>query len=374
MFDIAASLLAELTAGRTVAVSTVVGVVGSGPRLPGSAMAFTDDDRAIGSISGGCIESDLYSVGMGVLGGDAPRRDEFGISDDVALRAGMACGGDLSVFTTTVSPADSEARAELERAVGGEAAALALVMEGPDALVGRIITLRDSEGDDSVDAVRRRVRDALAGAARAGRSGIVDTDCDGTHVRAALIVHVTPPRLIIVGAVDVAAALCEAASLVGYAVTVCDARPLFATTERFPAAAAVVTAWPDEYLAETVVDQRTAVCVLTHEERFATSAVALALSLPVGYVGAMGSRRTDRARRAALREAGVPAEALARLHSPIGLDLGGATPAETAISILAEIIAERSGRGAQPLRESEGDIRAIDRSAALLREPPDTIA
>ncbi len=171
--------------------------------------------------------------------------------------------------------------------------------------------------------------------------------------------------MVIFGAVAFAGALSAAAALLGYRVSVCDPRTPFATPERFPAAHEVVAEWPSDYLARLDVDERTVVCVLSHDARTDVPLLGLALSLPVAYVGALGSRRTHEERTRMLRDAGVGEGELARLHSPIGLDLGAATPEETAVSILAEVIAARSGRDARPLGETSGPIHAgADRGAA----------
>jgi xanthine dehydrogenase accessory factor len=204
----------------------------------------------------------------------------------------------------------------------------------------------------------RRILAELAGRMRSGRSGTVEIDCLGAELEVTYVVHAEPPRMIIFGAVDFSAALCAAAVLLGYRVTICDARPIFATAERFPGAAEIVVDWPADYLASTPVDARTVLAVLTHDEKFDIPLLETALTLDVAYIGAMGSRRTHERRMQLLAEAGVDAVALARLRSPIGLDIGASTPEETAVSILAEVVAVRAGSSGAPLRAGSGPIHA----------------
>jgi xanthine dehydrogenase accessory factor len=201
----------------------------------------------------------------------------------------------------------------------------------------------------------QRVRAELEAAVHGARTVRRTLDCDGRQVSVVLLVSAPPPRLIVFGAVDFSVALSNAAALLGYRVTVCDARPVFATAERFPNAE-VVNRWPTDYLAGTEVDEHTAICILTHDDKFDVPLIEMALGLPVAYVGAMGSRKTHRRRVAALHERGVSDAALESLHSPIGLDIGASSPEETAVSILAEILAARTGASGAPLRATDGAI------------------
>jgi xanthine dehydrogenase accessory factor len=224
------------------------------------------------------------------------------------------------------------------------------------------------ERDGLDPAAAQRILHELAARVSSGRSGTVDIDCDGEVLRVLFVVASTAPRMIIFGAVDFSAALAEASSLLGYHVTVCDARPLFATRRRFPSADEVVVAWPSEYLRSTPVDDRTVICVLTHDEKFDIPLLDTALRLPVAFVGAMASRTTHERRIRALEEAGLDSAQLERLHSPIGLDLGGSTPEETAVSILAEVIASRTGSTGVSLRLQTGPIHRSASDAGLSTE------
>ena len=334
MFEIAAALLVELEAGRAVTVVTAVGVDGSAPRALGSSMALTASGAVIGSISGGCVEGDAVELARLVAASTIPRRESFGFDDESAFAAGLSCGGRLTVLAWMLAPADEDALAALRAAVAGEPAALAIVVDGPAELLGA------------------RVAPPHPLPAHTARVPLAES------ATALVFVQAPPPRMIIVGAVDFSAALAAASAAVGYRVTVVDPRALFATPERFPAADEVVVAWPDDYLAGTEVDDRTVITVLTHSDRFDVPALRIALTLPVTYVGAMGSRRTHERRLGMLRDAGVPESAIATLHSPIGLDLGAATPEETAVSILAEVLAVRAGASARPLRDITGPIHS----------------
>ena len=367
MLEIAGDLLDALAAGHRVAVATVTRVLGSAPRTLGTAMAVTDAGAVIGSISGGCVEGAIYESAQEVLETGRGQLTEFGVSDDDAFAVGLSCGGTVEVFLAEFAPAgqrnalSSAVRAQLERAAAGQAAGIALVVAGAGA--GLMLVSDDPDvaagpdGANGLDAdAVRRIRAQLRAGVSSGQSTVGTVDCEGVTSRVLYLVAQTPPRCLIFGAVDFAGALSAAATLLGYRVTVCDARAVFATPDRFPTAAEVVVEWPSDYLARTETDARTVVCVLTHDEKFDLPLLATALTLDVAYVGAMGSRRTHERRMLRLRQAGVSDAALARLHSPIGLDLGASSPAETAVSILAEVLAARSGASAEPLRDRPGPI------------------
>ncbi|MFF3371965.1 XdhC family protein [Streptomyces sp. NPDC002680] len=357
MLNIADTLREWCREARPFALATVVQVSGSAPLPVGTAMAVDTDGKAVGSVSGGCVESSVYELCRQVLdSGEPPARARFGYSDDDAFAVGLTCGGELDVLVQRIDPAEHpHLTAALDEVLSGRPVALAQIVEGPEELVGRTLCATGDgggpdgppDGEDWEGAVATRARALL----RTGRTGRVEVggDADTCPERLSVLVHThaSRPRMLIFGAVDFAGALSEIGRFLGYRVTVCDARPVFATAVRFPYADEVVADWPHRYLAATEVDARTAVCVLTHDAKFDIPLLRLALGLPVGYVGAMGSRHTHEHRLERLREAGVPREHLARLHSPIGLDLGAHTAEETALSIAAEIVAhvhEGSGR------------------------------
>ncbi len=359
--------------GRDFAVATVVTVGGSAPRPPGAALAVDTDGTVIGSVSGGCVEGAVYDLCVQALQDGEPVRERFGYSDEDAFAVGLCCGGVIEVLVTPVHAGDPLFTAGLAAAARGEAVALARVVRGPAGLLGRGLLVRpDGSYESGLDG-RPELERTAAAQARAlldvGRTGSVEISEDGSHCPGGLTLFVESgvpaPRMIVFGAVDFAAALVRAGKFLGYRVTVCDARPVFATRSRFPDADEIVVDWPHRYLRHTATDERTVLCVLTHDAKFDIPLLGEALRLPVAFVGAMGSRRTHEDRNRRLREVGLSERELARLHSPIGLDLGGRTPEETALSIAAEIVAVRNGGSGVPLTGSAAPIHR-DRDELVL--------
>ncbi|MFI1209817.1 XdhC family protein [Streptomyces sp. NPDC020802] len=366
MLNIAETLHRWCREARPFALATVVDVTGSAPLPAGTSVAVDADGNAVGSISGGCVEGAVYDLCREVLRDrGAPQRAWFGYSDDDAFAVGLTCGGELDVLVQHMDPAaQPHLAAALGEVVQGRPAAVAQIVDGPRDLLGSALSVLAggsvTYGTLDDGAADQLVADEATALLRSGRTARVTVggDGDGCPEPLTVLVHVhaSRPRMLIFGAVDFAAALSRAGAFLGYHVTVCDARPVFATAARFPYADEVVVDWPHRYLERTDVDARTAVCVLTHDARFDIPLLRLALDLPVGYVGAMGSRRTHAERLRLLREAGVRAEQLARLRSPIGLDIGARTPEETAVSITAEIIAHTSRGTGLPLSQATGPI------------------
>ncbi|MEU9093967.1 XdhC/CoxI family protein [Streptomyces sp. NPDC048428] len=360
MLDIADELDRWAGQGRDFAVATVVAVGGSAPRQPGAALAVDRDGTAIGSVSGGCVEGAVYELCRQALDDGITVRERFGYSDEDAFAVGLTCGGVIDILVTPVR-ADSPARpvfaAALAAAARGEAAAVARITDGPAELLGLPLLVHpDGTHEGGLGGHPELDRTAAAEARAmldAGRTGTLTIGAEGSQCGQPLTLlvesSVPPPRMIVFGAIDFASALVRAGKFLGYHVTVCDARPVFATKARFPDADELVVDWPHRYLATTDVDARTVLCVLTHDAKFDVPLLEAALKLPVAYVGAMGSRRTHLERNDRLRETGVTELELARLHSPIGLDLGARTPEETALSIAAEIVADRRGGSGVPL-------------------------
>lgn len=354
MLDIAEELNRWAEQGRDFAVATVVAVGGSAPRQPGAALAVDADGTAIGSVSGGCVEGAVYELCEQALRDGETVLERFGYSDDDAFAVGLTCGGVIDVLVTPVragDPVRPVVASALTAAARGEAAAVARIVSGPRELTGRALLVRPDgscEGGFGGHPELDRTVAAEAGAfLDAGRTGTLEIGEQGSRCGAPLTVlvecSVPAPRMIVFGAIDFASALVRIGKFLGHHVTVCDARPVFATRARFPEADEIVVEWPHRYLERTDVDARTVLCVLTHDAKFDVPLLKLALRLPVAYVGAMGSRRTHLDRTARLREVGVTELELSRLHSPIGLDLGARTPEETALSIAAEIVAGRRG-------------------------------
>ena len=395
MLDLAGPLREWIEEGRDFAVATVVAVGGSAPRPPGAALAVSADGTAVGSVSGGCVEGAVYDLCLQALRDGETLVERFGYSDEDAFAVGLTCGGTIDVMITPfaggrpagkaerVEKADRADRAEkaaraaraaraaLAAAARSEPVALARVVRGPSGLLGQALLVRpDGSSDGGLGGgpdLDRAALDRARALLDTGHTGTVELSEDGSHCPGGLTLlvesAVAPPRMIVFGAIDFAAALVRAGAFLGYHVTVCDARPVFATRARFPQADEIVVDWPDRYLRRTETDGRTVLCVLTHDAKFDIPLLTEALRLPVAYVGAMGSRRTHEDRNRRLRDAGVSERELARLRSPIGLDLGARTPEETAVSIAAEIIAARHGGTGAPLT---GSGRPIHRPA---REP-----
>ncbi|MEV8528959.1 XdhC/CoxI family protein [Streptomyces sp. NPDC052000] len=354
MLDIAEELNRWVEQGHEFAVATVVAVGGSAPRQPGAALAVDSDGTAIGSVSGGCVEGAVYELCRQALDDGHSVVERFGYSDEDAFAVGLTCGGVIDILVTPVgvnAPVRPVFAAALAAAVRGEAAAVARITDGPADLMGRALLVRPDGRYEGVlgghPELDRAVAYEAAAMLDAGRTGTVSLGADGRLCGEPLTVlvesSVPAPRMIVFGAIDFASALVKVGKFLGYHVTVCDARPVFATKTRFPEADEIVVEWPHEYLERTTTDSRTVLCVLTHDAKFDIPLLARALKLPVAYVGAMGSRRTHLDRNERLRAVGVTELELNRLRSPIGLDLGARTPEETALSIAAEIVANRRG-------------------------------
>ncbi|RSS78970.1 XdhC/CoxI family protein [Streptomyces sp. WAC06614] len=358
MLDIAAELNRWVEQGRDFAVATVVSTGGSAPRQPGAALAVDGEGTAIGSVSGGCVEGAVYELCRQALEDGETVRESFGYSDDDAFAVGLTCGGTIEILVTPVRAQDPHRpvfAAALAAAADGRAAAVARVAEGPAELKGRAVLVRTEGAHEGGLGGHPELDRTVAEEARAmldaGRTGVLEIGADGRlcgePLRILVESSVPPPRMIVFGAIDFASALVRIGKFLGYHVTVCDARPVFATKNRFPDADEIVVDWPHRYLAATAdeggLDGRTVLCVLTHDAKFDVPLLQLALRLPVAYVGAMGSRRTHDDRNRRLREVGVTELEIARLRSPIGLDLGARSPEETALSIAAEIVANRRG-------------------------------
>ena len=362
MREVLREILAEYEAGRPVAMSTVVRTWRSAPRPAGASMLVTQSGEAVGSVSGGCVEGALYDVGTEVLTSGQCEFQTFGVSDDVAFAVGLSCGGILEIFTERVDAASWPELPGIAASIEAqEPVAVATVIRGP-AHVGRHLVIRpDSvEGSLGTERLDDTVRDDARGMLAAGTTGFLHYGPDGERMGEGLDIFVAsyapPAHMIVFGAIDFSAALVRVGKLLGYRVTVCDARPVFATAKRFPDADEVVVDWPHRWLANQPVDERTVIAVLTHDPKFDVPALKVALTTKAGYIGAMGSRRTHENRVERLREAGVTESELARIHSPIGLDLGARTPEETAISIAAEIVQSRWGGSGAHLTSTSGPI------------------
>jgi xanthine dehydrogenase accessory factor len=351
-------------AGEAFGLATVVRTFRSAPREPGAAMAVSATGEVIGSVSGGCVEGAVYEVAQQVRESGQPVLATYGVSDDDALAVGLTCGGILHVFVEPVSAATFPELGEIAAGIeAGQPVAVATVIEGPGQAGARRVIWASGRASgtlgagDRLDAAvdddaRGMLAQGLTGVRRYGEHGERRGD------ELAVFVHsfAPAPRMLVFGAIDFAAAVARAGKFLGYHVTVCDARPVFATKARFPDADEVVVDWPHRFLAGVAVDERTVICVLTHDPKFDVPVLEVALRTPAAYIGAMGSRRTHADRLERLREAGLTEAELTRLRSPIGLDLGARTPEETAVSVAAELIQLRWGGSGQPLTLTSGRI------------------
>ncbi len=336
MKDILPQLRAWQAAGKRYVLATVVGVERSAPRGPGASMAVCENGEVAGSVSGGCVEGALVEEAEGLLATGQPKLVTFGIPDELGFSVGLSCGGTLHVFLNPAPPPEEALQAVESR----RPTALVTVVRGTH--VGSQLTVfsdgqAGSTGDAAVDET------VVAGARKLlarGEQAMEEYPWGAVFTQT----FTEPPDMYIFGAVEFGAALCTLGRFLGYHVSVCDPRAVFATKERFPDAHKVVVSWPDAFLQRVPTGPVTAICVLTHDPKFDVPALKQALASDAGYIGVMGSRRTHIERLKRLREEGCTEEQLARLHAPIGLDLGSKTPRETAVAIAAELIAWTHGK------------------------------
>ncbi|MEU1200928.1 XdhC/CoxI family protein [Streptomyces sp. NPDC005813] len=403
MREILPALHEWYAAGSPFGLATVVAVSRSAPRDPGAAMAVGPGDEVVGSVSGGCVEGAVFELAREVVASGEARLETFGYSDEDAFAVGLTCGGEITVLVRRVSPADDPAFAAVAESVAaGRPVTVATVIDGPaprgatlavwpytesapgpasDSGAGAGATQGSGAGAGTGAAARSGAETARA-AGVAGSLGTTGLDVAVTaDARGELALGATgqrhygphgerredavsvflhsfapPPRMLVFGAIDYAAAVARIGDFLGYRVTVCDARPVFATPKRFPPGVEVVVDWPHRYLGGTTTDARTVICVLTHDPKFDVPLLEEALRRPAAYIGAMGSRRTHDERMERLAEAGLTEGELARLRSPVGLDLGARTPEEVAVSVAAEIVALRWGGTGTPLTATAGAI------------------
>ncbi|MER5600514.1 XdhC family protein [Streptomyces sp. NPDC002265] len=362
MRDIFPALSGWYAAGAPFGLATVVAVSRSAPRDPGAAMAVGPDDEVVGSVSGGCVEGAVFELAREVVASGRACLETFGYDEKDAFAVGLTCGGELTVLLRPVSPVlDPAFGAVAESVAAGRPVTVATVTGGPAPLGAVLAVWPDRAlgtlGTAGLDvAVTADARGGLA----LGATGVRHYGPHGERredaVRVFLHSFAPPPRMLVFGAIDYAAAVARIGDFLGYRVTVCDARPVFTTAKRFPVGVEVVVDWPHRYLRGTDTDERTVVCVLTHDPKFDVPLLQEALRRPAAYIGAMGSRRTHDERMRRLAEAGLGPRELSRLRSPVGLDLGARTPEEVAVSVAAEIVAVRWGGSGAPLTQTRGAV------------------
>lgn len=343
-------------------LATVVATSRSAPRDPGAAMAVGPDDEVVGSVSGGCVEGAVFELAQEVVASGEARLETFGYSDEDAFAVGLTCGGEITLLVRPVTSESDPSFGEVAESVAaGRPVTVATVTDGPAPRGATLAVWPDrvagTLGTPGLDvAVTADARGELA----LGATGLRHYGPHGERREDAVTVFLhsfaPPPRMLVFGAIDYAAAVARIGDFLGYRVTVCDARPVFATPKRFPESVEVVVDWPHRYLSGTETDERTVICVLTHDPKFDVPLLEVALRRPAAYIGAMGSRRTHDDRMRRLTEAGLGEGELARLRSPVGLDLGARTPEEVAVSVAAEIVALRWGGSGAPLTATAGAI------------------
>jgi xanthine dehydrogenase accessory factor len=357
MNELLRDLDAWRTEGRRVVIATVIATGGSAPRPIGAKMAMDDLGRVAGAVSGGCVEGAVVELAAQVLDDGRPRTGAYGISDGQAWEIGLPCGGQIEVDVAQWTPAPGGPQARFA-ALAADGARAALVTALDDRAQTLVLPDGPTEGAP-LDAAALAAARALLWA---DRSALLE---DGGR-RRFVDVSAPPPRLIVVGAVPVAQALCRAARDAGWRPSVVDPRSRFATPERLPDAERIVVAWPEEGIAQLGgVDPATALVALSHDPKIDDPALALAVRAGAGFVGAMGSRRATADRRARLAAAGLTDAELDHIAAPIGLDLGGTGDAETALSIMAELVAARHGRAGGRLSRASGTIHARAAAAPL---------
>ena len=366
------SIAAEwLREGRRVVVAMLIDRIGSAPLDPGAQMLVDDRGSIEGSVTGGCVEGALYEEAQRTLAGEPAKVVTYGVSDEQAADVGLMCGGTVRVFVHELSAEDREALEQVAAAIAEDRpAALATLLDGDRAGAGATLAVLDdgtAGGLGVSELLDRSVERDARGLLDEGVSRVRRYGAGGEVMGSDLSVYVqafsTPPEMVIFGAIDFSAEMAKLASEIGYRVTICDAREAFAASPRFSRSAEVVVDWPDRHLSGRELGPRDAVLVFTHDRKFDEPALTAALKTGAGYIGALGSRRTQAERVQRLRQAGVGAQDIARIHAPCGLDIGARTPAETAISILAEVIATRSRRGGESLEATAGPIHGGDATA-----------
>lgn len=340
MRDILPDVDQWISKGNQVALATVIHTWGSSPRRVGAKMALTPDGKIAGSVSGGCVEGAVFETGLEVLKTGQPQLLKFGVADETAWDVGLACGGQIEVFVKRLDPAFYDLlKAEL---LGNRAFCVASVVGGPANLLGREILIKGDRVYNTLESgldgvVIEKARSAMA----EGRSQRLEADWEQNNLQLFIEVLKPPPTMVIVGGVHIAIALASLAKTLGYVTVVVDPRRAFGNVERFPHADRLIQAWPEVAFSELELTDETAIAMLTHDPKIDDPALKIALDSPAFYIGALGSRKTQEKRRQRLMANGISEEQISRLHGPIGLEIGGESPEEIALAIMAEVVASR---------------------------------
>lgn len=361
-----------LEQNHSVALATLVKTKGSSPREVGAVMAVSDTGEVTGSISGGCVEAAVIEEALAVIAEGKPRLLSYGVVDELGFEVGLTCGGTIKVFVERLEPELLEDNLSLQmifnavRQTSEQSCALCTMLEGAKAGSKMVVTNHvksfGSFNNQELDRiVNHEAQELLAQGLNALRYydiSYYSTNGEHCQTKVAIFIQsfVPPPHLIIFGVVDFTRSLCKLAKMLGYRVTICDARSRLATAARFPEADAIIWEWPSQYLRKTKIDDRTVIAVLTHDPKFDIPALVSAVSTPAAYIGAMGSRKATADRIIRLQEAGLSEIDINRINAPIGLDIGANTPDETAVSIMAEVIAQKNGRSGSRLSFGQNPI------------------
>jgi xanthine dehydrogenase accessory factor len=345
MNDVINDITRWVNNGEPVVMATVVNTWGSSPRGVGAKMAFTPDGKITGSVSGGCVESQVFESGIDTLHSGKPQLLRFGVADETAFEVGLACGGNIEIF---VAPLDQNLFRSLEQEISaGQALAMSVVVEGPDHLLGQY-SLRSDSGlhIGNLDGEIGRLADQKATNALGEEIGSKSVVQTSEHQAVTFFTDVIapPPTLVMIGGVHIAIALARIAKALDYRTCLIDPRRAFGNLERFPHVDQLIQAWPQEALGQIKLGRSTCVALLTHDPKIDDPAIKYVLDTPVFYIGALGSKKTHASRRQRLLADGISEEKIARIHAPIGINLGAVTPEEIALSVMAQIVAVRRGQ------------------------------
>ena len=345
MHDVIKDISSWIENGESVVLATVVHTWGSSPRGVGGKMAFTPEGKITGSVSGGCVESQVFESGIETLQTGRPQLLRFGVADETAFEVGLACGGNIEIF---VMPLDRDLFHSLENEINAHRAlALSIVLEGPEPLLGHYLMLSEKGsifGNLEAELGQIAAQTALNALAAEKCSKATIKTSDNQSVTLFTDVIYPPPTLVMVGGVHIAIALARIAKTLDYRTCLIDPRRAFGNQERFPHVDQLIQAWPQEALQQIKLTRSTCVTLLTHDPKIDDPAIKFVLESPVFYIGALGSKKTHENRRQRLLADGISEEYLARIHAPIGIDLGAVTPEEIALSVMAQIVAVRHGR------------------------------
>jgi xanthine dehydrogenase accessory factor len=365
-----------LREGRRVVSGLLVQVDGSSPLDVGASMYIDEHGGIEGSITGGCVEGAVAAAALEMMEADGePQLVTYGISDELAGTVGLMCGGIVHIFIHELKGAARDATLlDLEATIEHRPAALVTLLDGERAGAKLYVDDERSVGTlEQGELLDKNARREARGLLQEGRSSLRDFGTDGASLGSGLRVYASiqaePPRMMIFGAIDFSSALAPLAKGLGYKVTIADPRSAFLASRRFSADAETEVGWPDKVLDGVELGPRDAILVFTHDPKLDVPAVQAALGTDAGYIGALGSRNTTADRNRRLREVGVTDEQIDRIFAPCGLDIGASTVEETAVAVLAEIIAQRAGREGRSLREAEGPIRHAQEESAA---PPPT--